>query len=252
MRRLSFILCLGLAATAISWTASAQSGPVIAVGSFSTAPPGPALPAGWKPLIFKRVAKPTVYSVVNESGTAVVKAVSEGGGSGLFREVRIDLRETPVLQWRWKISNVLPKGNVLTRDGDDFPARLFVSFAYDKKKFHLLDWAKYAIARTIYGPKAPIRTINYVWDAKAPAGTVVATPYTDWVMVIVAESGAERLNQWVVEERNVFADYKRAFGEEPSEVIGVALMTDTDTTRDSATAYYGDILFKSDKDGETR
>ena len=61
--------------------------------------------------------------------------------------------------------------------------------------------------------------------------------------MIVVESGPERLNQWVSEERNVYEDYKKAFGEEPSLISGVAIMTDTDNTGESATAYYGDIMF---------
>ena len=61
--------------------------------------------------------------------------------------------------------------------------------------------------------------------------------------MIVVESGPERLGRWVNEERNVYQDYKRAFGEEPPRINGVAIMTDTDNTKDRATAYYGDITF---------
>jgi hypothetical protein len=73
---------------------------------------------------------------------------------------------------------------------------------------------------------------------------MVPNPYTDRIMMIVVESGADKRNQWVSEERNVSEDYKRAFGEEPPMISGVAIMTDTDNTRESATAYYGDIFFK--------
>jgi hypothetical protein len=63
-------------------------------------------------------------------------------------------------------------------------------------------------------------------------------------MMIIVESGAADLNRWVTEERNVYEDYKAAFGEEPPSISGVAIMTDTDNTGESATAFYGDILFK--------
>jgi hypothetical protein len=62
--------------------------------------------------------------------------------------------------------------------------------------------------------------------------------------MIVVESGGARLNQWVNEKRNLYEDYKKALGEESPPVSGVAIMTDTDNTGESATAYYGDILFK--------
>jgi hypothetical protein len=73
---------------------------------------------------------------------------------------------------------------------------------------------------------------------------MVPNPYTDRVMMFVVESGTTKLNQWVNEERNVYEDYKKAFGEEPPMISGVAIMTDTDNTGESATAYYGDIFSK--------
>jgi hypothetical protein len=73
---------------------------------------------------------------------------------------------------------------------------------------------------------------------------MVPNPYTDRVMMFVVESATAKLNQWVVEERNVYEDYKKAFGAEPPMISGVAIMTDTDNTGESAIAYYGDIVFK--------
>lgn len=75
-------------------------------------------------------------------------------------------------------------------------------------------------------------------------GISVPNPYTDQVHMIVVESGPAKLNAWITEERNVYEDYKRAFGEEPPMISGVAIMTDTDDTGESAEAYYGDIVFK--------
>jgi hypothetical protein len=59
------------------------------------------------------------------------------------------------------------------------------------------------------------------------------------------ENGSAKVNQWANEERNVYEDYKKAFGEEPPMISGVAIMTDTDNAGESAIAYYGDILLKN-------
>jgi len=107
----------------------------------------------------------------------------------------------------------------------------------------VLDKAKYETVRLLYGQYPPLAAINYIWESKASKGTVVPNPYTEQAKMIVVESGTERLNQWVNEERNVYEDYKKAFGEEPPLISGVAIMTDTDNTGESATAYYGDIVF---------
>ncbi len=73
---------------------------------------------------------------------------------------------------------------------------------------------------------------------------MVPNPYTEEVLMFVVESGAEHVNQWATEERNVYEDYRRAFERDPPMISGVAIMTDTDNTQETATAYYGDIVFK--------
>jgi hypothetical protein len=66
--------------------------------------------------------------------------------------------------------------------------------------------------------------------------------------MIVVESGSTKLKTWITEERNVYEDYKRVFGEEPPLISGVAIMTATDNTGESAEAYYGDMVFKRRRD----
>jgi hypothetical protein len=90
----------------------------------------------------------------------------------------------------------------------------------------------------------PVAAINYIWDNRMPKETIVTSAYTDQSRLIVVESGTENLGRWMEEERNVYEDYRKAFGDEPPLVNGIAIMTDTDNTEDTATAYYGDIVFK--------
>ena len=214
------------------------------VGKFSSAMEGAALPDGWKPLTFKKIERHTNYSVVKDSDTVAVKAVSEASASGLTKEIKINLKEYPIVQWRWKVANVLKNGDVTKKEGDDYPARIYITFEYDPSRVSFFKKAQYETARLVYGQYPPIGAINYIWESKAPKGTVVPNPYTDQVKMIVVESGSAGLNKWITEERNIYEDYKKAFGEEPPLISGVAIMTDTDNTGESATAYYGDIVFK--------
>ncbi len=71
---------------------------------------GQGLPDGWKPLAFKKIEKHTTYTLVKEDNAVVVKAVAEASASGLTREVKINPKEYPIVQWRWKVSNILKKG----------------------------------------------------------------------------------------------------------------------------------------------
>jgi hypothetical protein len=213
------------------------------VGKFSAAIEGTALPEGWKPLTFPKVARHTSYRLVNDAGSVVLKASSEASASGLIREIRIDPREYPIVRWRWKVENLLSKSDIARKDGDDYPARLYITFEYEPDKVGFSRRAQYRVGRLLFGD-IPIAALNYVWDGKAAAGTFADNAYTDFARMVVVRSGAQALGTWVEEQRNVYEDYRKAFGEEPPMIKGVAIMTDTDDTGESATAYYGDIVFQ--------
>ena len=222
----------------------AQSDAVLEVGKFSAAAPGTEFPDNWKPLTFPKIKRHTAYTLVRDGESVVLKAVSQASSSGLTREITIDPKEYPVVQWRWKVDNILKKSDVSRKEGDDYPARLYITFAYDSNTVGFFEKAKYETARLFYGQYPPRGALNYIWDSTAPKGTIVPNPYTDRARMIVIESGETDVNRWMVEERNIYEDYKTAFGEDPPLISGVAIMTDTDNTGESATAYYGDIVFK--------
>lgn len=236
----ALIIHLGL----LSFVIHARSQTSIEVGKFSAAKVGDKFPPGWKSLIFKKIEKHTHYMLVKDDHTVVVKAVAEASASGLTREIKINPKEYPVVQWRWKVINILKKGDVHKKEGDDYPARIYITFEYSPSKLSFFEKEKYKAIRLLYGEYPPLAAINYIWESKSPVGTMVPNPYTDRVTMFVIESGAAKLNQWVNEDRNVYEDYKKAFGEEPPMISGVAIMTDTDNTGESTTAYYGDIVFK--------
>lgn len=245
--KVNFLLVLLLLAVLAPLAHSQQ---VIEVGKFSTEKVENNIPSNWKPLTFKKIERHTTYSFVKDEGTIVVKAVSESSASGLVREIKIDPKEYPIVQWRWKVENILKKGNVHIKEGDDYPARLYITFEYDSSKLSFFERVKFEAVKLLYGQYPPIAAINYIWESKAPVGAFVPNPYADRVMMIVVESGESRLNQWVNEERNLYEDFRKAFNDEPPMISGVAIMTDTDNTGEQAIAFYGDILFKKGKTNE--
>jgi hypothetical protein len=100
------------------------------------------------------------------------------------------------------------------------------------------------LTQVITGEPMPYATLMYVWCNQRPVGTVIQNPRTDRIRKIVVESGSDRLNQWLTYERNIRADFEKAFGEAPGALIGIGLMTDTDNTRSQAQAWYGTIELK--------
>lgn len=222
----------------------AGSPATVEIGPFSSAAPSGPWPDGWKPLAFPKIAQHTTYSLVRDGDRIAVKAASQASSSGYTKEILIDPKEYPVIQWQWKVSNILKAGNVAKKEGDDYPARIYVTFQYDSAKVSLFGKAKYEAAKLIYGQYPPLGALNYIWESRAAVGTAVPNPFTEQVHMIVVESGPAKLNTWMTEERNVYEDYKRAFGAEPPLISGIAIMTDTDNTGESAEAYYGDIILK--------
>jgi hypothetical protein len=216
----------------------------IAIGAFSQLQPGDAL-GDWQPLTFKKIERHTSYTLVKDDGVTVIKAQSQASASGLVRNQAIDLKQFPILQWRWKVANILQKADPTQKRGDDYPARVYITFAFDRSKLSAGERFKYAAARLFYGEYPPLAAISYIWESKTPIGTVLPNAYTERLKMIVVQSGADKLNQWIDMRRNVYEDYKQAFGSEPPLVSGVAIMTDTDNTGESATAYYGDLVFRA-------
>ena len=232
-----------LASLGWALTGPASAGDVLPVGIFSASEAGGELPAGWEPLTFSGIDAHTEYTLVGDGGTVVVRADSRASASGLMREIEIDPASHPIVEWRWRVANVLEKGDLSRKSGDDYPARLYITFGYDTERASLLQRLQYGALQLLYGEYPPVAALNYIWESRAPVGTIAPNPYLNRSRMIVVESGDENAGAWRVERRNVALDYERAFGGKAPGISGVAIMTDTDDTGESAVAWFGDISF---------
>jgi len=212
-----------------------------AITPFSAGSPGAKLPAPWRISTLPSVKRATQYSLVADDATVVLRAVADASMASVMHPLKLDPKAAPFLTWRWKIGNILRNSDISSKAGDDFPARVYVLFDYDTSKLSILQRAKIYFARSRYGEDVPAAALCYVWDGKAPVGTSVWSPYTDRVRVIVVESGSANLNRWREEQRDVVADFRAAFGEDPPAISGVAVASDTDNTGESVTTLFGDI-----------
>ena len=217
------------------------------VGAFSDEQPGVQTPRGWRPLAANGVDRATKYRLVEEDGAVVLQAVSRAGASSLIRKVDVDPARHPVLTWRWRVDGVLEHGDARRKRGDDFPARIYVIFDHDPSELGFRDRLKYRALKALGYEHIPTRALNYIWANKAPRGRFLRSPYTDWVQMLPLQSGGAHAGQWRHERRNVYADYVTAFGEPPPRIAAIAVMTDTDNTGESATAYYGDLVLRREE-----
>lgn len=197
---------------------------------------------GWEPLEFPKIDQLTRYQLVTENGTQVVKATTSGSASGLIARVNIQPSESLVLRWRWKVSNVFEQGNARKKSGDDYPARIYVAFKFQPEKAGFFERAKRQAVEVLFGESLPGNALNYIWANTLPKGEFVPNPYTDKTVMIAVNSGTRNVGEWVTVERDIVADYRKAFGEAPPPVVGIAIMSDSDNTGETATAWYGDIV----------
>lgn len=182
----------------------------------------------WQEKVFKNRV---LYVVKPQEETGYLSAKSNQACSGLVYHIRFDPKKLPLMSWKWKVLK-FPEKNVPVQkekgkekgwlERDDYAARVYVIF---------LSWNF-----------MNIHSLEYVWDENLSKETVISSPYFSNLKLIVIESGKQKTNDWVFEKRNIYNDYKKAFGRAPNRPVGaVALMTDSDNTASTAEALYTDI-----------
>ena len=240
MRRRDF-----LAVGAALLPCNALSQDVIEAMRFSSLQSGAALPDWLQPYEFPNLPRHTQFTLVEDDARTVLAARANASSSGLVRRLRADPRRFPVLAWRWKVMNLPLKGDIGTKAGDDFAARIYVVFDLDTATLSISERMQLALARAIWGEQVPAAALCYVWDVRTPAGTIVPNAYTDRVRMVVADSGSAGLGRWISHERDLAVDFRRAFGVEPPLVSAVIVSADTDNTGETTESYFGDIEFHS-------
>lgn len=200
------------------------------------------IPQSWKPLTFGSIDEHTSYTLVNDEKIKVVKAESNESASGLTKDVRFNPKDYPYLSWRWKVNKSILGTDVTSKSGDDYAARVYVIFKYDLEDLSEKEQSRVSWYKFFNGKLPPLATLNYIWGNKTPIGKIVSSPYTKRVKMVVLKNKESQLKEWHTEERNIYEDFKNAFGEEPKDVISVAIMTDTDNTNAMAESYFGDII----------
>jgi len=212
--------------------------------AFSAAKPGDPLPAGWQNLPVVQGKTLTRYSLVDDHGTTVLQADAQSAASGLMHTGDdVDLSRMPVVSWRWKATPIEGANNS-EGSREDAPARLVFVFGGDESGLSIGDRAELELTRHIGGQPLPYATLMYIWSNTAPPGTVIANPHTSRVEMIVVSGTSGDAGQWRTITRNVAHDYEEVFHEKPGKLTGYGLLTDTDNTRTTTRAWYGDIRFR--------
>ncbi len=201
------------------------------------------VPAPWRVVQLDRKVPPTRYRITLWDGHYAIEAGTDHSMALLARPVEIDLNRTPVLCWRWRVDAPLVKADMATKAGDDYAARVYVSFAMPASELSFVTRIKLNLVRSIYGDAVPDAAINYVWDNRYPIGTRKPNAYTGRTRMIVAESGAANAGKWAIARHDVQQDMVAEFDTNQARLIQLSVAADTDNTGERARAGFADFHF---------
>jgi hypothetical protein len=215
--------------------------------AFSRAAPGSPLPAGWQEQRLRSIDA-NRYRLVAEQGQTMLKIESNRSASSVLHRLPPGARPAR-LAWRWRTDG-WPSSSAAFGDkaGDDFSLRLYLMFDYPLDRVPLGQALALRMARALHDPTLPAATICYVADPRVPAGTLMASPYTSRVQVMVIRSAPLSATGWQ-EDRDLEADFQRAFGSEygpgMAPVAAVALAADTDQSGSRVSAWFSDLRWSN-------
>ena len=238
--------CLGRLALATCLSLASLAGPAHAGGPLLVplAGAGDVPPAPWRPVGLPKQTKPfTRFSVVNLDGQRVLRVESQASYGNLVHP----LQENPAahrLSWRWRLDEPIAGADLRRRDGDDSPIKVCAMFDLATSAVPFVERQVLRMARLRTGDPLPAASVCYVWDANLPPGTVLDNAYSRRIRFIVLRGPETPLHSWVNEQRDVWADFKRLFGDEADAVpplVGVAIGADADNTQSHGLAYVATI-----------
>jgi Protein of unknown function (DUF3047) len=183
----------------------------------------------------------TLYSAERQGDRWVLHAQSERSASMYRRALRIEPEHLRELSFSWKVNALVEGADVRENDRGDAPVRVMLAFDGDAARLSQRTRMMFDLMHSLSGEAPPYATLMYVWDNQAELKSLVVNRRSDRVRKIVLESGPAHLGQWRSHRRDIRADYRKAFGEEPGALIGMAVMTDSDNTQSMAEAWYGEI-----------
>jgi hypothetical protein len=162
---------------------------------------------------------------------------TNNSASALVFKETFNVHEYSLLTWRWKVSNTFRKGDSSSKEGDDYPARLYVLFAYDPASATLGKKMRYELAKAFYGQYPPDSSISYIWDNQVTGKQFIINAYADEARMIPVNAGPAEANTWQEHRVDIVRDYRLAFGQDPPATASLAVMSDSDNTHETATAW---------------
>lgn len=191
----------------------------------------------WKPFSFPKIRSHSTYTSEQEGDRHILRTESNASASAIVYRETFSPYEYRRVRWRWKVRNIYTKADVRSKQGDDYPLRVYIMFEYDPDKAGFGESVKYGLAKSLYGEYPPHSSLSYVWASKEDPDRFVISPYTDRAMMVLLEKGPAKTGAWVDEEVDILDDYRKAFRKDPPARARLAIMNDSDNTGESSVSW---------------
>jgi Protein of unknown function (DUF3047) len=235
----AFLMCIGSACTTVDLEKPAVEQAVSDV-AWVSAMQAKDRSVAWQHRAFPG-KKPTDYRATLHDGRHAVRSESRAAASMLRETLRVEAADLGQVSFSWKVPALISTADLMQPDTSDSPVRLVLAFEGDRSKFSAKNAMLSELALTLTGEPLPYATLMYVWGTHRAPGSIIVSHRTDRIRKLVLESGPQHLGRWLDYERDIKADFEKAFGEAPGALVGIGIMTDTDNTRSQSLAWYGPV-----------
>jgi hypothetical protein len=202
---------------------------------------GPELQAeGWRELSNPNKAE----NAWRTGPEGAIEVVSRNSVSTLYKPVSANIRDRPILTWRWRVDEPAPATDLSIKGQDDCSLAVYVGFPYKPGRASFFERLKRPLVESWAGENAPGRVLRYVFCGRHQRDEVVESPYlgSAGFMRVLRPTNTPS-GKWFIEQVDLAADYRQAFGEEPPNPAQIAIQADTDNTQSTSRASVADLTF---------
>lgn len=203
-------------------------------------------PAPWHTIgLPERYNKPiSHFDLIDLDGAHVLRVKADKSWGSLAHPFKESITPNSTLRWRWRLDQPLAKSDIHAKATEDASLKVCLSFDMPADKIPSSERALFRLAQFFTKEKIPTATLCYIWGGKETIGYEQASLFTARVRFIVLANEATPLKAWQSKERNIHADFLKAFGHEAGTVpalTAILIGADADNTQGSSMGYVGDV-----------
>ena len=194
----------------------------------------------WHVVTLPQQSKPvTRYSFETVDGREALRIQVQSSYGNLVHELAA--AEAPQrLRWAWRMQQPNTAVDLRSKAGDDAAVKVCMSFDMALDRVPFMERQVLRVARSRTGQDLPAATLCWVWAGIEAKGALMPNAFSRRVRFIVLRNGSDALATWFEENRDVAADFRRAFGDESAEpppLSAIIVAGDGDNTGGASLAF---------------